>query len=497
MTPSPASATNLQPGDLIGGCVIEAFIAEGGMGSVYRARKELLDRTVAVKVLHPRFAEEKDLLARFLREAKLASTLEHPNLIRFFDVGEEGGRYFITMEYVEGRDLRAILDAEGPFPVGRALSVIRQVADGLAYAHERGIIHRDIKPANIMMARSGDVKITDLGLARPLGEDSEVTFAGQILGTPVYMSPEQCRGEAADVRSDLYALGATLYTLLSGRKPFQGKTPAILIHQVVHEAPPPLRELIPEIPEGVAALVQRLMAKHPVARYQTAQEVADAIKETTARRFVLAGEAPRRDRERRGEKRGRAAPPARIAALIVAGAGLGLLVWKGFGEDRAGAAAPVAREVDHEVDYEDDGEDGREIVPDGGRIVRRVKVKSEGGEGEDGEDEGWEQDPRLDERVAALQESIVRGEYEDLSEFFLSSEEGGGDDLALPRVLADLTARGLEPVGFYARPEGANEARVTILFKTQSGRSIGLPMQWQLEDGEWYIKPRRFRPGDR
>lgn len=279
----------LKPGQKIGGCAVEAVIAQGGLGVVYRARKELLAKTVAVKVLYPAMVARADNLSRFLREAKVASSLDHPSIVKVYDVGEDAGRYYMVMEYVDGSDLSKIVHASGPFSPRKALRVARRVAEALAYAHERGVVHRDVKPANILLTPSGDAKLVDFGLARPIEQDVEVTTTGQIVGTPVYMSPEQCRGDPIDGRSDLYSLGATLYMLLSGKPPFSGSAPPVLIHRVIHENPPPLKTLV-EVPDKVVALVQRLMAKHPGARCQTAQELIGAIDETVLGRFVLARE---------------------------------------------------------------------------------------------------------------------------------------------------------------------------------------------------------------
>ena len=286
---SSASDT-LQPGYVIGGCTIESLIASGGMGAVYRAHKKLLDRKVAVKVMRRSIAPCDDYRSRFLREAKVAAGLDHPAIVHVVDVAEENGLYFMVMEYVDGCDLRSFVAKNGPFSPRKALRIMRQVADALAYAHGKGLVHRDVKPANILMAGSSHVKLVDFGLARLVDQDHEITQTGQVLGTPVYMSPEQCRGDMLDGRSDIYSLGATLYFMLSGATPFKGDSSAALIHKVVNENPIPLQSQAPHLSEDVVALVQRLMAKYPNARYQTGEDVVAAIEERLAGRFAFSSE---------------------------------------------------------------------------------------------------------------------------------------------------------------------------------------------------------------
>ncbi len=274
-----APPTLLKPGDVLGGCVVESFIARGGMGELYRARKANLECAVALKVLLPELLSQESVLSRFLREAKLAANLSHPSIVRVYDIGQERGLYYIVMEFVEGRDLRDLVMKDGALPFRTAFRIARQIADALEYAHRRGIVHRDVKPANILVSADGSAKLTDLGLARAARQDSEVTVAGEILGTPLFMSPEQCRGEPIDGRSDLYSLGATLYMMLSGSPPFRGDSTPIIIQKVLNERPQPLKSLVPEIPEKAAAIVQRLMAKHPGARYQSGRELVADINE--------------------------------------------------------------------------------------------------------------------------------------------------------------------------------------------------------------------------
>jgi eukaryotic-like serine/threonine-protein kinase len=291
---TPSSNSVLESGQVIGGYTILNKIATGGMGIVYRARKEVLDRIVALKVLNPELVTRQQHLDRFLREAKIAASLDHPAIVKVFDVGEDLGLYFIAMEYVDGKDLRTLVTEAGPFAPRKALCIARCIAEALAYAHHRGLVHRDIKPANIMLTSNGDAKLVDFGLARLAEESHEVTVTGQIIGTPLYMSPEQCRGSPLDARTDLYSLGATLYFMLTGKVPFAGKTTLALISRITNEAPIPIASLVPTMPPRVTALVQRLMAKSPSARLRDGQELVQTIDEMQRERIVFAWEAPQR-----------------------------------------------------------------------------------------------------------------------------------------------------------------------------------------------------------
>jgi len=327
----------LKPGEKLGGYVIEARIASGGMGTVYRARKKILEKTVALKVLHPEFAPRKDYLARFMREARVASDLDHPGIVKVLDAGEDGGLYYISMEFVEGIDLKTFVSENGPLSPRTALRMARQVAEALAYAHGRGLVHRDVKPANLLMARNGRVKLADFGLARLVKEDHEVTVSGQVVGTPAFMSPEQCRDRAVDGRSDLYSLGASLYYLLSGKLPFPGKRQAQVLHEIVHGSPPPLRRVAPDVPDKVASLVHKLLAKHPSARFQNGHDLISAIDEILAGSFVTIWDPSSAHRISTGDSYGFAWGRLALGLLAASAIGLGVLL---FSSDPSQAAPP-------------------------------------------------------------------------------------------------------------------------------------------------------------
>jgi WD40 repeat protein len=256
-------------------------LGAGGMGVVYRARDERLDRTVAVKSLPPSRLPDDGAVRRFQREARVLARLSHPNIVAVHDVGEDRGRQFLVMEYVEGVTLAALIKDKGRLPVAEAAEYARQAALGLAHAHAQGMVHRDIKPANLMVTRAGDVKILDLGLAGFLQDQiapGELTRENAALGTPDYMAPEQFRdAHATDARADIYALGCTLFQMLTGQVPFPGSSFREKADAHQHQPPPDLRTVDPSLSEALAQVVARMMAKDPVARFQTAHEVWQAL----------------------------------------------------------------------------------------------------------------------------------------------------------------------------------------------------------------------------
>ncbi|MFC1806094.1 serine/threonine-protein kinase, partial [Planctomycetota bacterium] len=271
------AAKAARPDPLIGRALgqyeILEVVGRGGMGAVYKARQRSLDRVCAVKVLPRAFASDASFLERFGREARGAAAINHPSVIQVFDVGEEGGFHFIAMEFVDGEHLGQAVERGGPLPPDVALDALKQVASALAAAHELGIVHRDIKPSNIMRTPGGVVKVADFGLAKRSGMDIDVTAPGARLGTPNYMPPEMAHGKPADARSDLYSLGATFYHLLAGRRPFEAKTANLVIGKLLREEPAPLDELAPRCPPTLRRIVERLMARDPDERFQTAREL--------------------------------------------------------------------------------------------------------------------------------------------------------------------------------------------------------------------------------
>jgi serine/threonine-protein kinase len=268
----------------IGRYEIDRVVGEGAMAKVYRARDPEIDRIVAIKVLKDELCVDEEIAGRFVREAKAAGAIQHPNIVTIYDVGRVGNNPYITMEFIDEKSL-AELFASARMPVRKVLDIGIQLARALDHAHRRGIVHRDIKPGNILMMTNGEtVKITDFGIAH-LGErdDMQKTHAGMVLGTPRYMSPEQAKGNDLDGRSDLYSLGVILYELLTGKKAFESESVATLMLQILQQDPKPLRELVPDVPVGLQRIVSKLLQKRPERRFQTGAELAEALeRERTA-----------------------------------------------------------------------------------------------------------------------------------------------------------------------------------------------------------------------
>lgn len=254
-------------------------LGSGGMSSVYRAEHVQTGHEVALKVLPPALAKNPIVLQRFLREAKSAESLEHPNIVSIYDRGVDQGRHYLVLEYVKGTDLHEYVQLRGPLSAAEALGIARQVAEGLRFAAARGLVHRDIKPSNILRSETGEVKITDLGLALHVDfEDERVTREGTTVGTVDYMSPEQARdSRAADLRSDLYSLGCTMYYLLTGIPPFPGGGIVDKLTRHAKSPPPNVRDLRPDVPPALADVMLRMMAKQPEDRYANFDELIAAL----------------------------------------------------------------------------------------------------------------------------------------------------------------------------------------------------------------------------
>jgi serine/threonine-protein kinase len=264
----------------LGRYAIQSELGRGAMGVVYKATDTALERTVAVKTVN--MALERDgaekYEARFYQEARAAGSLNHPNIVTVYDVGKEGNVAYMAMEFIEGAELRTLLAEGRALPVSQALSIAAQVAEGLAYAHEHGVVHRDIKPANIMVLNDGPVKITDFGIARMRANNDELTQSGMMLGSPKYMSPEQVIGKRADHRSDIFSLGVILYEMLTGGAPFTGENVTALMYQIVNFAPPAPSAVSPAVPELLNFIVAKMLAKPLEERYQSAQELASDLR---------------------------------------------------------------------------------------------------------------------------------------------------------------------------------------------------------------------------
>lgn len=259
---------------------ILAEIGRGAMGIVYKAKDPMLERVVAIKTIN--MGSDVDgaemYEKRFYQEARAAGGLNHPNIVTVYDIGKTESACYMAMEYIEGAELRTLLLPGKPLPVPRALSIAAQMAEGLAYAHERGVVHRDIKPANIMVPESGAVKITDFGIARMRSSNVQ-TQTGMMMGSPKYMSPEQVIGKRADHRSDIFSLGAILYEMLTGAAPFTGESVNAVMYQIVNFVPPAPSAINPAAPAALDAVVGRMLAKALEDRFQSAAEIARGLRE--------------------------------------------------------------------------------------------------------------------------------------------------------------------------------------------------------------------------
>lgn len=252
---------------------IKRSIASGGMAEVFMARDALLNRPVALKLMHPEFAGNKSFVERFRREAQAAASLNDPRIVSIYDWGSDDGTYFIVMEYVEGKTLAEIIRSSGPLEIISAVRIAADVCGGLHLAHKKGIIHRDVKPANIALTGTGQTKVMDFGIARAASDGAQVTQTGMIIGTASYFSPEQAQGKPVDARSDVYSVGVVLYEMLTGEVPFKGESPVAVAYKHVTEDPVPPRELANDLSPDLEAVIMKALSKNPDNRYLTADEM--------------------------------------------------------------------------------------------------------------------------------------------------------------------------------------------------------------------------------
>ena len=291
-------------------------IGQGAMGTVYRARDPLIERTVAIKTVSISQLQQEgpDAEVRFLREAQSAGRLSHPNIVTIYDVGEADGLAYIAMEYLPGATLREVMN-KGPIPLDLALETALQMAEALAFAHENGVIHRDIKPANVVVTgQNGRVKLTDFGIAHLINSDH--THAGQMLGSPRYMSPEQAMGREVDGRSDIFSLGAVLYEMLTGHYAFDGDSLPTIVYRVINETPVPAESLRPQLPAELARLLTHMLSKNPEARPDS-RALVDALRAGVPVVPPIVAPAPAR-------RRSRLMPILAAVTLI----GVFLLIWR-------------------------------------------------------------------------------------------------------------------------------------------------------------------------
>ena len=285
------------------------LVGSGGMSSVYKAHDRLLERDVALKVLHSHFLEDEEYVERFRREARAVAQLSHPNIVTVIDRGESDGHQYIVFEYVDGENLKELVQRVGPLPVRRAVELALAIADALAFAHEHGLVHRDVKPQNVLLNREGEAKVTDFGIARSLDVEHGMTQTGTVMGTGHYLSPEQASGQPVTAATDVYSLGIVLYELLTAEVPFRGDNVVAVAMRHVNEPPPSLLERRPDVSLRLAAAVERALEKDPADRFPSMRDFAmelrtclhelgsfDAEATFVARSPVVRQSAPRRAR---------------------------------------------------------------------------------------------------------------------------------------------------------------------------------------------------------
>ena len=323
-------SVDLRPGTVFHGRYeILGPLGRGGMGMVYKAHDRRLDEIVAIKVLRPDFGSDPSMAARFRSEIKLARKVRHRNVCAIHDYGEDQGLLYISMEYIEGVDLKQVLKQSGALPPDRGYEVAIQVAEGLQAVHDAGIVHRDLKTPNIMSDGAGVARLMDFGVAKRVGEGA-ATVTGQIVGTPEYMSPEQAQGHKVDTRSDIYALGIVLYEIFTGQVPFRGETPISTILKHLNDPPPLEGPQAHGIPPSLKPVLRRCLAKDPADRYATARDVGEALREArqpSRRQQPVATEvlrAPTLPRAIAPVPRRRGLSPWLLAIPVVAAAALAL-----------------------------------------------------------------------------------------------------------------------------------------------------------------------------
>jgi serine/threonine-protein kinase len=276
---------------------VEELINQGGMGAVYRGTHILMDKTVAIKVLHPALAADEKIVARFSREARAASRISHPHALNVTDFGESSnGVVFLVMEYLNGKTLKEVIANDNPLPLPRVVEIMRQVTGALEAAHHEGVVHRDLKSDNIMLMDAGNgadwAKVLDFGIAKiqePMGQDPALTSPNLIIGTPQYMSPEQCsQASEIDARTDIYSLGIILYEMLSGHVPFTGESPTAIMMKHLQDAPPSILEERKDLPAAVGRVLARALAKRPEDRFQNVTELGDALAQSALNEPIAA-----------------------------------------------------------------------------------------------------------------------------------------------------------------------------------------------------------------
>jgi serine/threonine-protein kinase len=344
-------------GKVIGGRYeLEELVGSGGMSRVYRAHDTMLERKVALKILHERYGGDEEYVERFRREARAVAQLAHPNIVTVIDRGEDDGRQFIVFEYIDGENLKQIVEREGPLALDEVVALGLEIARGLAFAHERGIVHRDVKPQNVLLNGDGHAKVTDFGIARSLDVEKGVTQTGTVLGTSDYIAPEQASGHVVSRETDVYSLGVVLFEVLTGAVPFTGESFVAVALQHVNEPPPSVLERRPETPPRLASLVDSALAKDPEDRPTMDELVAEL--EALRGGYTGGGETAVVRRPRPAARRRRGAPLpfvlAALGALLLAAALAALVLTRG-NDETPGVAGSGPIQVRAQGSYDPNG----------------------------------------------------------------------------------------------------------------------------------------------
>jgi serine/threonine-protein kinase len=372
-----------QSGDLIADRYeLEELVGTGGMSTVFRAHDRQLERRVAIKILHEHYAEDPEYLERFRSEARAVARLSHPNIVTVIDRGDDDGRQYIVFEYVDGENLKELALRSGRLPVRRALELALAIADGLSFAHQRGLVHRDVKPQNVLLNKDGDVKVTDFGIARSLHVEHGVTQTGTVMGTGEYLAPEQASGKPVSPATDVYSLGIVLWELLAGDVPFVGENFVAIALRHVNELPPDLRERRPDVSPRLAAAVDRALAKDPARRFPSMADFAKELRACLAEAEGTAAavmpppddaaltmvtppaRAPSRPPARARARRRRPTALYVLLALVVAGAAFAAVLLLGGGSGQhgggsgSGGSTGAAVQLRGVTDYDPQGNGG-------------------------------------------------------------------------------------------------------------------------------------------
>ena len=321
---------------------LEEVVGHGGMSTVYKAHDSLLERNVALKVLHQQYNEDEDFVERFKHEARSVAQLQHPNIVTVIDRGEEDGRQYIVFEFIDGENLKELVVRKGRLDLRDALEIAHEIARGLAFAHDHGLVHRDVKPQNVLLNGDGRAKVTDFGIARSLDVDHGVTQTGTILGTSNYIAPEQASGQPVDAHTDVYSLGIVLYEMLTGELPFPGESFVAIAMKHIQEPSPNVLDVRGDIPLRVAEMIDRALEKDPEHRFPTMDAFAAEIEKSLAEldrgedgAVTMVVPAAQRLRPQKHRKPVSPVPLliGLLGALAIAAVVVGLFTFRGGGQD--------------------------------------------------------------------------------------------------------------------------------------------------------------------